>query len=91
MKSSDNAFVLWYKDLSIGDVPRVGGKNAALGEMVRELLPLGVRVPNGFAITAEAYNHFLDTTNLRARINENTRRTRHPQRTRPPGTRESRT
>jgi len=62
--------VIWYKDLSIGDVPKVGGKNAALGEMVRELLPLGVRVPNGFAVTADAYNHFLDSTNLRKRINE---------------------
>ncbi len=68
--NQNNPFVIWYKDLTIEDVPRVGGKNAALGEMVRELLPLGVRVPNGFAITAEAYNHFLDTTNLRSRIND---------------------
>lgn len=66
----EHTFVLWYKDLTIADVPRVGGKNAALGEMVRELLPLGVRVPNGFAITADAYNHFLDTTGLRNRINQ---------------------
>ena len=62
--------VIWYKDLSITDIPKVGGKNAALGEMVRELLPLGVRVPNGFAVTADAYNHFLDSTNLRNRIND---------------------
>lgn len=62
--------VIWYKDLTIGDVGKVGGKNAALGEMVRELLPLGVRVPNGFAVTADAYNYFLDATNLRVRINE---------------------
>ncbi len=62
--------IIWYKDLTIDDVPRVGGKNAALGEMVRELLPLGVRVPNGFAVTADAYNHFLDSTKLRDRINE---------------------
>jgi pyruvate,water dikinase len=67
---TDKTFVLWYKDLTIADVPRVGGKNAALGEMVRELLPLGVRVPYGFAITADAYNHFLDTTGLRNRINQ---------------------
>jgi len=67
---TEHPFVIWYKDLTIEDVPRVGGKNAALGEMVRELLPLGVRVPNGFAITADAYNHFLDSTNLRTRINE---------------------
>ncbi len=62
--------IIWYKDLTIADVPLVGGKNAALGEMVRELLPLGVRVPNGFAITADAYNYFLDSTKLRDRINE---------------------
>lgn len=63
-------YIIWYKDLTIEDVPKVGGKNAALGEMVRELLPLGVRVPNGFALTAEAYNYFLDATGLRDRINK---------------------
>jgi len=70
MSNNEKEFVIWYKDLTIEDVPKVGGKNAALGEMVRELLPLGVRVPNGFAITAEAYNHFLDSTDLRTRINK---------------------
>ncbi len=70
MNANEKPFVLWYKDLTIEDVPMVGGKNAALGEMVRELLPLGVRVPNGFAITAAAYDHFLDSTGLRDRINE---------------------
>ncbi|MBP9749845.1 MAG: phosphoenolpyruvate synthase [Candidatus Pacebacteria bacterium] len=70
MSNTHGPLIIWYKDLTIGDVPKVGGKNAALGEMVRELLPLGVRVPNGFAVTAEAYNYFLDTTNLRKRIND---------------------
>jgi pyruvate, water dikinase len=70
MSETKKPHILWYRDLTIGDVPRVGGKNAALGEMVRELLPLGVRVPNGFAVTADAYNYFLDATNLRVRINE---------------------
>jgi pyruvate, water dikinase len=70
MSNNNHPLVIWYKDLTIKDVPKVGGKNAALGEMVRELLPLGVRVPNGFAVTADAYNHFLDSTNLRTRINE---------------------
>lgn len=69
MSDTKAPLVLWYKDLTIADVPRVGGKNAALGEMVRELLPLGVRVPNGFAITADAYNLFLDATGLRENIN----------------------
>jgi pyruvate, water dikinase len=70
MKKTDQRLVIWYKELTIADVPRVGGKNAALGEMVRELLPLGVRVPNGFAITADAYRYFLDATNLRLRIED---------------------
>lgn len=70
MSTSTKPLILWYKDLTIGDVSRVGGKNAALGEMVRELLPLGVRVPNGFAVTADAYNEFLDSTKLRDRINK---------------------
>jgi pyruvate,water dikinase len=67
--SKPDKLIIWYKDLTIEDVPKVGGKNAALGEMVRELLPLGVHVPNGFAVTADAYNYFLDATQLRDRIN----------------------
>jgi len=70
MSAEDTKLIIWYKDLTIGDVPKVGGKNAALGEMVRELLPLGVHVPNGFAVTADAYNYFLDATKLRDRINQ---------------------
>ncbi len=70
MPNSNEPLIIWYRDLTIGDVPKVGGKNAALGEMVRELLPLGVRVPNGFAVTAYAYNYFLDAANLRRRIND---------------------
>jgi pyruvate,water dikinase len=44
--------VLWYKDIGRGDVARVGGKNASLGEMVRNLGEKGVKVPPGFATTA---------------------------------------
>jgi pyruvate,water dikinase len=51
--------IKWFADISIEDVPLVGGKNASLGEMVRELASKGVKVPNGFAITAEAYRHFI--------------------------------
>ena len=53
-------YVRFFDSLSIDDVPLVGGKNASLGEMYRELAPQGVRVPNGFAITAEAYRYMLD-------------------------------
>ncbi|MBY0518154.1 MAG: hypothetical protein K2P81_14695 [Bacteriovoracaceae bacterium] len=52
-------YILWFEDLSLKDVPRVGGKNASLGEMVRELRGKGVNVPNGFAITADAYRYFI--------------------------------
>jgi pyruvate, water dikinase len=53
-------FIRWFSELGAGDVPLVGGKNASLGEMVNELSGQGVRVPNGFAVTAEAYRHVLD-------------------------------
>lgn len=57
-------FIRWFDDLGIGDVPLVGGKNASLGEMRRELAGLGVSVPAGFAVTAEAYRYFLDHNQL---------------------------
>ncbi len=57
MKTSP--FIKWFADITIDDVPLVGGKNASLGEMVRELASKGVKVPNGFAVTAEAYRHFI--------------------------------
>ncbi len=53
-------FIRFFAELSIDDVPLVGGKNASLGEMYRRLTPKGVKVPNGFAITAEAYRYTLD-------------------------------
>ena len=52
-------YVRWFGEITYGDVPLVGGKNASLGEMYRELTPLGVRQANGFAITAEAYRDAL--------------------------------
>jgi pyruvate,water dikinase len=48
-------YVRWLADLSMADPPSVGGKNASLGEMVRALVPLGLRVPDGFAVTVQAY------------------------------------
>ncbi len=62
--------ILWFDELSIEDVPLVGGKNASLGEMYVNLTKLGVRVPYGFAITAEAYRYFISSTGLRDRIRE---------------------
>ncbi len=60
--------VLWFRDIGIGDVARVGGKNASLGEMVRELVPRGVRVPDGFATTADAFREFVAHNALEARL-----------------------
>ncbi len=54
-----DSYVRWFKDLRLDDVPLVGGKNASLGEMYRELLGLGLNVPNGFAITAGAFRDAL--------------------------------
>jgi len=62
----ENKNIIWFKDLGIDDVPIVGGKNAALGEMFANLTKLGINVPNGFAITARAYNEFLDKAGIRA-------------------------
>ena len=61
-------FILWFDQLGIEDVPLVGGKNASLGEMYRNLTPRGVSVPNGYAITAYAYNYLLDHAGIRDEI-----------------------
>ncbi|MDO9142022.1 MAG: PEP/pyruvate-binding domain-containing protein [Methylobacter sp.] len=53
-------YIRWFNELTIEDVPLVGGKNASLGEMYRELTPQGIQIPNGFAVTAEAYRYVLD-------------------------------
>ncbi|MBS3084722.1 phosphoenolpyruvate synthase [Candidatus Pacearchaeota archaeon] len=68
MKNRGIAFVLSFKEISIKDIPLVGGKNASLGEMYRNLSKKGVDIPNGFAVTSHAYNYFLDKTGLRAKI-----------------------
>ncbi|MDP4537438.1 phosphoenolpyruvate synthase [Alkalimonas collagenimarina] len=61
-------YVIWYQDLGMGDVDRVGGKNASLGEMISNLAGAGVQVPGGFATTAEAFNLFLEQSGLNERI-----------------------
>nr|WP_095871510.1 PEP/pyruvate-binding domain-containing protein [Streptomyces sp. TLI_235] len=60
--------VIPFSGLGRGDVGLVGGKNASLGEMIVNLGPAGVRVPDGFASTADAYREFLDAGGLRQRI-----------------------
>ncbi|MGN6668708.1 MAG: PEP/pyruvate-binding domain-containing protein, partial [Trinickia sp.] len=62
------AYVIGLEDLRREDVARVGGKNASLGELLSRLQERGVRVPPGFATTAQAYWRFIDANNLRERI-----------------------
>src|SRR6056297_4186789 len=64
MKSPQIPFVIPFSEMSIKDVPKVGGKNASLGEMVKHLEPHGVNVPDGFATTSEAYRFFLKSNKL---------------------------
>src|ERR1035437_2341387 len=60
----NDPFILWFEDISMDDVAQVGGKNASLGELIRDVEPQGVRVPHGFAVTAAAYYHYLKETGL---------------------------
>ncbi len=60
----EEALVLWFEDVGIADIPLVGGKNASLGEMIRQLTPKGVNVPTGFATTAYAYRYFIEQAGL---------------------------
>jgi pyruvate,water dikinase len=63
-------FTKWFEDLGIKDVPSVGGKNASLGEMIRNLGQKGVRVPSGFAITAYAYKYMIEKAGIDIKIKE---------------------
>lgn len=64
------SFVRFFEEFGIDDVPLVGGKNASLGEMYRHLGGAGVRVPNGFAVTAEAYRHVLEQAGAVDRLHD---------------------
>ncbi|MCB1851188.1 MAG: phosphoenolpyruvate synthase, partial [Gammaproteobacteria bacterium] len=63
-------YILWLHEMGMDDVDKVGGKNASLGEMIRNLGSLGVQVPGGFATTAEAYREFLSADGLDDRIHQ---------------------
>src|SRR5438128_1580680 len=62
--------VAWLKDLRLADLPQVGGKNASLGEMTAALSAAGIRVPGGFATTADAFREFLAADGLDRRIDQ---------------------
>lgn len=62
--TTTSRWIRWFAETTLADIPLVGGKNASLGEMYRELAAQGVQVPNGFAITADAYRDFLSETGV---------------------------
>jgi pyruvate, water dikinase len=64
----DTPYILDFAEITLKDLPRVGGKNASLGEMFRALKPKGVAVLDGFATTAHAYRHLLTTKGLDDRL-----------------------
>ncbi len=59
-----NSFIIPFSEITLKDLPEVGGKNASLGEMINKLQPMGINVPDGFAITVEGYWQFLAHNNL---------------------------
>ncbi len=61
-------FIRWFRDISMADLALVGGKNASLGEMFRELTPRGIRIPDGFAVTSAGYRHFARVGGLGEKI-----------------------
>jgi pyruvate,water dikinase len=68
--NSPYRFIRFFSEIGLEDVPLVGGKNASLGEMYRELSSQGLVVPNGFAITAEGYRHVLDRADVWQKLRE---------------------
>jgi pyruvate,water dikinase len=61
---TNSKYILFFEKISISDIEKVGGKNASLGEMYNELSPLGISIPNGFALTADVYRLFRKENNL---------------------------
>jgi pyruvate,water dikinase len=66
----EKVFVKWFEELGMKDVPLVGGKNASLGEMIRNLSEKGVKVPSGFAVTAYAYKYTIEKAGVDKKIKE---------------------
>ncbi len=63
-----STYIKWFNEIGIDDIPEVGGKNASLGEMYQNLTSEGVRVPNGFAVTASAYRYVLEANDAWSRL-----------------------
>ncbi|MEI6462800.1 MAG: phosphoenolpyruvate synthase [bacterium] len=68
--TSPDKFIYWFDEISRGDIPLVGGKNANLGEMYKNLSSAGIKVPYGFAVSAYAYREFIKANNLDQKIRD---------------------
>ncbi len=71
-----NEQLLWLNEVCLSDIAKVGGKNASLGEMLRHLTAKGIRVPEGFAITTNAFREFVEHNHLKKKIEGDTPRVR---------------
>ncbi len=69
-KLVENSLILWFDEVGLENLPQVGGKNASLGEMIRQLTPKGIQVPLGFATTAEAYRYFIKSAGLDQKLRQ---------------------
>ena len=67
-RSDSDKFILWFNEIGIDDIALVGGKNASLGEMYRNLTKKNVKIPNGFAVCSSAYWHLLESTGAKDEI-----------------------
>jgi len=63
-------YIKKFEEVSLNDLSTVGGKNASLGEMIQNLVPLGITIPSGFVVTVEGYKHHLQSNNLQEKIKE---------------------
>ncbi len=63
-------FIAWFENLDLADVALVGGKNASLGEMIKELASQGVKVPSGFVVTADAYSELVRSSGIGSQLTE---------------------
>ncbi len=68
--AAQDQYVQWLEELGVGDVARVGGKNASLGEMVRHLKAQNIRIPDGFATTAQAYREYVKANGIETGLRE---------------------
>ena len=66
--TKEQALIIWFEEIGIEDISLVGGKNASLGELIQQLQPKGVNVPDGFAITAYAYRYFIEKAGLEFKL-----------------------